>query len=1135
MKRIKLIFHTLESMSQKSKAVLYRYLTKFDKGEITTSEEGEIDPSYVEVEKVLDCKEEEVVEYIEDVSGNQAALKELEKVKEQEATKSNLQESKSLEDIDSAIDTITNSESKLSNDITSETAKTPNQIFQPVERCRRVLDRIWEDFYSASFQDPVDTTVYEDYLDIIEEPICLSDIRQKLDNGEYSKYMAYKQFAQDVRKVWRNCKQYNDYHSSIWLCANYLSMYFERLYQSWVISFGDGTIPMSHSLARPWETSCRVCLKDDNDEKMILCDHCDAAFHVYCLKPPMSKVPEDAWMCRRCLQWLAKSGAKVLSATAEEEAKKMLEGASVRKTIRVKKRKYLVKWRGLSYRDCTWETKEDIKDDEKIEEYHKINDAPPEEPPLTQAEIGVELAKDRKQILPSGFQGTAANPVIDLDAEIYAQIRTYHFLKWNKVTPDALMKESGSFAYSFTLSKQLPEIVPKSVATVIKKVFAHHPISSKVEDVVTNDQLLEEESKTTSDPTATTTATTAGNATTTAGNATTASTATTAGNATTAILETDAMDVCIPAIEETPEVTAADLFIHHDADPFRLAVSELLGDMVYSVARDHEKAPINPYPSRPLLPTRFQIPSELEICATKGSNSLCMKIGNYNNHVVVLGFKPDKNQQSGPVEKFHRIKPGDFLVAINGIYVHTMKFDHVVALLNMNLPYMYLRFLRIPRCVESKDPKIIENYFEKKDTSKDHTNKLYYSTRSMYFGVFPVYENHQLQWEASYYRHHMQVMIGRFTNEFDAVKAYEKAIQQESVNEGWSRNFVDNQEGLFTIDALKLQHIVQRERNHNQELLIAKAKEVFKSKALPEESLQKELNGFHSDDGLDSESDDDSFGNPRDQDNDEDEDEDRNDQKGIGNELKDDFHDEDEDDESASLEDESDDDDDDDEDDDDSRKPKMTSKKSKVGWKNKLSDTDWTPKEDSFEDEGPIKRLLRAVNECAYPPIRSDWVNYILELGLKSTMTKQDHSSNMKGGRIIEQVDLASNQVIRTWKSMLAAAKTFNIPIADIYNTLKEERDSAGGYRWRYGEEIPLEPSLVAGGGDPDHNLGGDDPAEEERKDDSWLLKLPTKSKDYRSGNTLREYQVEGLNWLLRCWYLKRSSILADVSALYYY
>ena len=64
--------------------------------------------------------------------------------------------------------------------------------------------------------------------------------------------------------------------------------------------------------------------------------------------------------------------------------------------IRVRKKKYLVKWRGLSYRDCTWETVKHINDDAKIAEYHRVNDAPPDEPPLTQAEIGIELAKVRR-------------------------------------------------------------------------------------------------------------------------------------------------------------------------------------------------------------------------------------------------------------------------------------------------------------------------------------------------------------------------------------------------------------------------------------------------------------------------------------------------------------------------------------------------------------------------------------------------------------------------------------------------------------------------------------------------------------------------------------------------------------------
>ena len=54
----------------------------------------------------------------------------------------------------------------------------------------------------------------------------------------------------------------------------------------------------------------------------------------------------------------------------------------------------------------------------------------------------------------------------------------------------------------------------------------------------------------------------------------------------------------------------------------------------------------------------------------------------------------------------------------------------------------------------------------------------------------------------------------------------------------------------------------------------------------------------------------------------------------------------------------------------------------------------------------------------------------------------------------------------------------------------------------------------------------------EAKKEESWKSKLPTKSKEYRSGGRLRDYQIEGLSWLLRCWYTKRSSILADEMGL---
>jgi len=33
---------------------------------------------------------------------------------------------------------------------------------------------------------------------------------------------------------------------------------------------------------------------------MLLCDNCDAGFHIFCLNPPLSKIPRGKWYCATC-------------------------------------------------------------------------------------------------------------------------------------------------------------------------------------------------------------------------------------------------------------------------------------------------------------------------------------------------------------------------------------------------------------------------------------------------------------------------------------------------------------------------------------------------------------------------------------------------------------------------------------------------------------------------------------------------------------------------------------------------------------------------------------------------------------------------------------------------------------------
>ena len=55
------------------------------------------------------------------------------------------------------------------------------------------------------------------------------------------------------------------------------------------------------------------------------------------------------------------------------------------------------------------------------------------------------------------------NPVQDLDATIYAQMRTLHFLKWNKSAPDALLKECGPGSHAYALGCRRSMVLPKYV------------------------------------------------------------------------------------------------------------------------------------------------------------------------------------------------------------------------------------------------------------------------------------------------------------------------------------------------------------------------------------------------------------------------------------------------------------------------------------------------------------------------------------------------------------------------------------------------------------------------------------------------------------------------------------------------
>jgi hypothetical protein len=79
-----------------------------------------------------------------------------------------------------------------------EKAQKPNGVWQPLRRCRQVLDRLAGDSFAEIFLEPVDTKEFPDYEEHIDVPMDLGTVRERIENR---KYIAPEQFARDMRRV----------------------------------------------------------------------------------------------------------------------------------------------------------------------------------------------------------------------------------------------------------------------------------------------------------------------------------------------------------------------------------------------------------------------------------------------------------------------------------------------------------------------------------------------------------------------------------------------------------------------------------------------------------------------------------------------------------------------------------------------------------------------------------------------------------------------------------------------------------------------------------------------------------------------------------------------------------------------
>jgi hypothetical protein len=923
-----------------------------------------------------------------------------------------------------------------------------SQVWNAPERCRQILAKLWEDPYATSFQYPVDTNEYEDYLEVVNEPICLEDVKRRLEDGTYKGHTLPTRFASDVREIWKNCKIYNLHKSQIWYCAHTLSLMFERLFQAWVLSFQEGLIPLSDPLARPWENSCRVCLEDENDDQVLLCDHCDASYHLYCLNPPLSHIPEDLWICPHCTSWLKRTGTKCLSATVEDEARLMTDNAKERKITKIKRKKYLVKWRGLSFRDCTWETASDINDDQAIAVYHQINDTPPEEPPLTQAEIGVELSKERKSQRFPALQYPHA--LREADAAVYSQIRAMHFLRFNLQPTNALLKECGPWSLSRAYGARYPMKLPMAVVSLLDQVWAGGVESGAVEEteeavkkeksleevgdmevqketeeliegtVEAKKEEAEEESESSEDDeedwntfrlhyrvpyvkgmTAEETLE--------AAEAAFEARNLARKKSKLALKSSSSMPTVI-----NPDFVKQSWYVPPESDSVNNEVASTLGDLMHTISRG------TPNPPRSRPPLRA---NEIELCVPKGDKGLYLNIGDYQDRVVVLGFRNMENGNKAPIEASGKVKSGDILVAVNGLYITHLNFRKVVQLIaTKEFPFLYLRLIRLPPSAADRLQSLMRAGIKPLKSTK------LIPVRSGYVGVTRLREGGRYKVELIH--DYNTIFVGIFDSEVEAAEAYDSMALKLNGNNTTTTplNFVYSRhsDGTLTIatettgeplvsetvrlrlKAVEAEQKLNLERVQGLEVQFEEDMEVRK----------KEKVGFHLRDLVRKADSEDSFDSDSDL---------HSDSSDITSSSSD-----------EGLEGDEDGDDDDDD-------TSVSTENEEWDSDKQENDKEWKPKDNLEAGDGPFGRLLRAVNESEYPPLRSEWNNYILELGNQQSRDESSSSTSRK----VEQLDLSSGIVIRTWDSVNAASRGLSISSDSIQSVIDNKLDNAGGFKWK--------------------------------------------------------------------------------------
>lgn len=330
----------------------------------------------------------------------------------------------------------------------------------PFVRCRYVFNKILEDENSDAFIDPVDLEEYPEYTDTVEMPMDLFTIRKELEKEE--PYGGNPQFfLKNMLLIWSNAQSFNDVASQLWQAADLFTAMTKRLYKAWVANFEHADLDFESPLARPFESGCRKCQQASEDEHILVCDFCDAEYHPFCLDTPLpgDRDPPFLWQCPTCYK-LKIYPTEDTSHSYEQEVKKKIANTQ-KLRHREKQMRFLVKWKDMSYKECTWESAEMLQDNVKIEDFRCMITTRPKDT-ISEGEMKKQLCNAKV-----GPKSSMRFPDEQTERlyQIYGQEQALAFA-WQEVpVPSFVLKRCGPMAAAYvdTVMKMESKAKPAEV------------------------------------------------------------------------------------------------------------------------------------------------------------------------------------------------------------------------------------------------------------------------------------------------------------------------------------------------------------------------------------------------------------------------------------------------------------------------------------------------------------------------------------------------------------------------------------------------------------------------------------------------------------------------------------------------